>query len=298
MENLTLSDLVVCRPALRQDTPQVMELSSHIWEGGDYIPMVWDDWMADPEGLLGVAEIGGRVAGVFKLTKYQEDEWWMEGLRVHPDFQGKGVASHIHNYVVDTWKRTGGGVIRLATASYNVKVHHMCEQGGFKRIAELIPYRATAIKDGEHHFTRATMDDAHRVLEVVADSPIHSLSACLINLGWTFGDPQLKHIQESISDDHAWWWKDGSGFISIWEEDEGDEREPMVQLMACTLDDLPDLLVDYRNLMGKIGYQSAGWMAPSHPQVIASLEKAGYARTWDKSLYIYELRSKGSSQKD
>ena len=80
--------------------------------------------------------------GVFKLTKFQEGEWYLEGLRVHPDFQGKGIASHIHEYVVDTWRRMGSGIIRLVTGSYNVKVHHMCEQTGFKRIAEFIPYRA------------------------------------------------------------------------------------------------------------------------------------------------------------
>ena len=77
-----------------------MELCSHIWEGGDYIPLVWDEWLADPDGLLGVAEMHGRVAGVFKLTKFQEGEWYMEGLRVHPDFQGKGVASHIHELCI------------------------------------------------------------------------------------------------------------------------------------------------------------------------------------------------------
>jgi len=100
MLNFQNTDIVVCRPALAKDTESVMELSSHIWDGGDYIPLVWEEWMADPDGLLGVAEMHGRVVGVFKLTKFQEGEWYMEGLRVHPDFQGKGVASHIQDYIL------------------------------------------------------------------------------------------------------------------------------------------------------------------------------------------------------
>lgn len=141
MISLSPSDPIVCRPALPIDTEQVMELCSHIWEGHDYIPHVWNEWLADPDGLLGVAEVRGRIAGVFKLTKFQEKEWYMEGLRVHPDFRDKGVASHIHGYVVETWRRMGSGTIRLVTHSENVKVHRMCEQMGFRRIVEFIPYR-------------------------------------------------------------------------------------------------------------------------------------------------------------
>jgi CBS domain-containing protein len=64
MDYLFNPDLVLCRPALQKDTDDMLELCSHIWEGGDYIPSVWDEWMADPEGLLGVAEMDGRVVGI------------------------------------------------------------------------------------------------------------------------------------------------------------------------------------------------------------------------------------------
>jgi GNAT superfamily N-acetyltransferase len=283
-------DEVVCRPALPMDTGQVMELCSHIWDGGDYIPMVWEEWLADPDGLLGVAELKGRVVGVFKLTKFQEQEWYMEGLRVHPDVQGKGIAAHIHNYVVDTWRKMGSGKVRLVTHSENVKVHHMCEQGGFRRIAEFIPYRAPSTQGVADDLTRLGTDDAAKALQFVTHSQTHDLSACLVNLGWVFGESQLKHIQHSIENEHAWWWRDERGFLSIWVDDEGDDPEPGIQMIGCNVNDLGDVLLDYRKLMGKIGYKTAGWIAPNHPEVIASLEKAGFERAWDKSLYVYELK--------
>jgi GNAT superfamily N-acetyltransferase len=238
------SDIVVCRPALAKDKEAVLELSSHIWEGGDYIPYVWDEWLADPEGLFGVAEMHGRVAGVFKLTKFQENEWYMEGLRVHPDFQGQGVASHIHHYVVDTWRRVGGGIIRLATASYNVKVHRMCEDTGFKRIAEFISYRAPADLTGEIDFRELEIDEVHKVFEFVLESPVHSLSSGLINLTWIFANPQMKHLQQAAKDKHAWWWRGGRGFISIWVDDDDGENYPGIQLIACPVNELTDLLRD------------------------------------------------------
>jgi len=292
MNNLYDGDFVVCRPALQKDTEEVMELCSHIWEGGDYIPQVWEEWLADPEGLLGVAELRGQVVGVFKLTKFQVQEWYMEGLRVHPDFQGKGIASHIHEYVLGTWRRMGSGIIRLTTGSYNVKVHRMCEETGFKRVAEFIPYRATSTLEGMSNFTGLNEEEASKALEFVTGSPTHALSRGLINLGWVYADPQLKHIQEAIREKHAWWWRDGVGFISIWEDEEDDEHQPGIELMACSLNVLTELLLDYRRLMGEIGYKSAGWVAPNQPKVLSSLENAGFERSWDVSLYIYEMRSK------
>ncbi|MFZ2096260.1 MAG: GNAT family N-acetyltransferase [Anaerolineales bacterium] len=291
---MTLSDnqnIIVCRPALQKDTAEVMELCSYIWEGNDYIPDVWGEWLADPDGLLGVAEYHGRVVGVFKLTKFQEREWYMEGLRVHPDYRDRGIASHIHEYVVETWRRMGSGIIRLVTGSYNVKVHRMCEETGFKRVAEFIPYRAAISQDGKEHWSRLKIEEAAKALEFMLNNPVHALSRGLINLGWVYADPQLKHIQEAAKEGHAWWWRDGQGFISIWEDEEEGERQPGIEIIACRLNDIEGLLKDFRNLMGDLGYKSVGWVAPNHPEVISSLEKAGFERSWDMSLYAYELNA-------
>jgi GNAT superfamily N-acetyltransferase len=281
--------VVVCRPALEKDTDEVMELCSHIWEGGDYIPRVWDEWLSDEDGMLGVAEMGGHVAGVFKLTKFSENEWYMEGLRVHPDVQGMGVAAHIHDYVVDTWRRMGTGIIRLVTGSYNVKIHHMCEKSGFKRMAEFIPYRAPCLDGNENNFIKLRQDEAEHALEFITINPTHGLSSGLINLGWVYAIPRPKHMREAIEEGHAWWWRNGEGFLSIWEDEEEDRNEPGIQLLACSVEDLVEILVDYRKLMGALGYPSAGWVAPNRPEALSSLEKAGFQRSWDLSLYVYEL---------
>ncbi len=285
------SHTAICRPALEKDTAEVMELSSHIWEGGDYLPKVWEEWLNDPDGMLGVAEIGGRVAGTFKLTKFTEDEWYLEGLRVHPDFQERGVASHIHDYVIETWRKMGKGILRLTTGSYNVKIHRLCERSGFKRIAEFIPYRAGVVAEDTNNFTLVMAEEAGSALEFIANNPTHALSGGLINLGWVYANLQLKYIHASIKKQLAWWWKGRSGFLSIWEDDEEEVPEPGVELLACQLNDLREILMDYRRLMHMVGYSHPGWVAPNHPDVITCLEATGFERSWDVSLYIFELRS-------
>lgn len=99
--------VLVCRPALPKDTPDVIELTRTIWEGEDYVPSVWPTWLADPCGLLAVGEYGPRVVGLVKLTCLGQGEWWLEGLRVHPAYEGRGFASHLHDYVLDYWIRNG-----------------------------------------------------------------------------------------------------------------------------------------------------------------------------------------------
>jgi GNAT superfamily N-acetyltransferase len=134
---LRKSDLyrVTCRPALPRDTAEVMELTRTIWGGHDYVPFVWAEWLADPQGLLAAAEYGGRVVGVGKLSLLSADEWWLQGLRVHPEFQGRGIASRLHDYMLAYWQRNRGAVLRLATArksSSTCAAHRLPQSASFR----------------------------------------------------------------------------------------------------------------------------------------------------------------------
>ena len=98
---------VVCRPGLPLDTPGMLKLTSQIWEGEDYVPKVWHEWLFDPDGLLCVAELQGKVVGIGKLTRLSERDWWLEGLRVHPQYEGQRIASRIHSYLLEIWQKIG-----------------------------------------------------------------------------------------------------------------------------------------------------------------------------------------------
>jgi len=102
---------VICRPASIKDTPDVMELTSKIWDGEDYVPVVWKEWLCDTTGELTVAECDNRVIGLGKLTRLSSEDWWLEGLRVHPDFEGIGIAAQLHDYLLDIWLNKGSGKI-------------------------------------------------------------------------------------------------------------------------------------------------------------------------------------------
>jgi GNAT superfamily N-acetyltransferase len=136
--------IVTCRPARQSDTQGVIELTQNIWEGHDYVPQVWEEWLADEHGLLAVAEHEDRLVGLGKLTRVSDADWWLEGLRTHPGLEGRGVASQMHAYLLERWLQTGAGTLRLATASFRVAVHRLCQRTGFDKVAELTFFKAPA----------------------------------------------------------------------------------------------------------------------------------------------------------
>jgi GNAT superfamily N-acetyltransferase len=85
-----------------------LAFTKRIWEGRDYIHLVWDEWLADPRGVLVSAQFGARLVGIAKITPVFPGQWWLHGLRVDPDYQGRKIASHLHEYM-DDWCRSATG---------------------------------------------------------------------------------------------------------------------------------------------------------------------------------------------
>ncbi len=280
---------VACRPARPEDTTDVMELTRNIWEGQDYVPQVWDEWLADRDGLLAVAEYTGRVIGLGKLTRIAPEEWWLEGLRTHPDFEGRGVAASLHDYILQTWAENGKGVLRLATASFRVQVQHLCDRTGFKKVAEFTPYQAPASQARTDAFQPLNPQEAPEALDFILASPSLALSAGLMDLGWQWAIPATQHILAAVRLGHAWWWQGRGGLLVTREDDEdGKDYFPVIQLAACPLEAISGLLSDYRRLAAAMGYPRARWMAPLDPRLLPALESAAFLRDWDASVYVYE----------
>ena len=286
---------LVCRPALAKDASDVVELTRTIWDGHDYIPMVWADWLADPEGLFAIAEYGGRVVGLIKLTHQGPQEWWLEGLRVHPQFTRRGFASHLFDYIMDYWQRNGDGVIRLATASNNLTIHHLCDQRGFLKIAEYTAFAAPVLPTGKKiertGFRSVVQEEIPSAVAFALESPAVHLAFDLVDLGWQWARPSASHLESVLQECQAFWWRGDRGLVAL--DDETDDegvKAPTIRLAACTLSEIIALLLDYRRLAAVLGYSKGGWIAPFHDDLLPLLKKTGFERDWDMSLYIFEKR--------
>jgi len=289
---------VTIRTATPDDTPAMLALTSQIWDGDDYVPQVWQEWLGDPLGLLVTARGSqGRVVGLGKLSQLTPDDWWLQGLRTHPDFEGRGVAAQVHDHLVGYWEKHGRGALRLATNAVRYPVHHLCERTGFQRVGEYSYFEASVLQEQVSDLRLIVDDDAQSGLEHLRSSPLLGLMNGLIDLGWEWQAPSLGVLQEVARQGRLLKWQEQRGLMAYY-LDEGEHRgkiTPVLALAACQLSDLSSLLEAFRRFAAWTGYAQAGWVAPLRPELIASLEEASFRRTWDGSVYVFEKQHSGSS---
>lgn len=286
---------VICRPAKQADTDDVMTLTSTIWEGDDYVPQAWPHWLADPQGRLAVAEYQGKVIGLGKLTRLAPGQWWLEGLRTHPDYEGHGVASQLHDYLVATWEEIGAGMLRLATLSTRQKVHHMSARSGFYRLGEFTSFTAPVEENGTSDFRLVAEDELPQALQFCLESQSLALSYGLMDLGWQYASPALPFLENAR---WVYWWRNHEGLVVLGEEREEDEQLPFIQLLACPLESSVACLQDLRGLAASFNVHRLMWAAALHPDMAPVLEGAGFQRDWDKSIYIFEKKHPRQSTPD
>ncbi|HEX2647096.1 MAG TPA: GNAT family N-acetyltransferase, partial [Candidatus Dormibacteraeota bacterium] len=132
------------RPA---DRERVLEISRDIWEGHDYIPRVFDRWVADAGASFQAAEAVGVVVGVQRLRPYAPGLIWYEGLRVASDRRREGIARSMLASAVEEAREQGFREMRLATR--DSPAINLFESAGFHRVVELRWWRAVRVEGGE-----------------------------------------------------------------------------------------------------------------------------------------------------
>jgi len=288
MMDLALLQSLVCRPALVKDAADVVELTRTIWDGEDYVPDAWEAWLADPQGLLAVAEYGKHVVGLVKLSHLSSKEWWLEGLRVDPQFEGRKFASRLYDYILGYWSRNCGGTVRLVTASFRLSVQHLCQRTGFNKIAEFSFFEAPSLTEPAVSFTPLLPEETQAALEWVNSSPSIQFSHGLIDLGWHYALPSLDFLLDAAKQGLAWWWREREGVLLVNEDAEDEEPSLSISLLATSTESIAECLVDFRRLAAARGASRARWTAPLDPRIEPSIRLAGFTRQWRDAIYLYE----------
>lgn len=122
---------VKIRKASARDKAPILEITKNIWGGHDYLPQVWDDWLADKKGRLIVATVNGRTVGVAHASLQANYVAWLEGVRVHEEYRGFGIAGKLNSALVEWAKSHGARVARLCTGSSNQASRKHLKKIGF-----------------------------------------------------------------------------------------------------------------------------------------------------------------------
>jgi len=122
-----------------------MEFIRKVWGGHDYIPYVWDEWMADKKSVLDVVEVDGKPVGIGRLRFLDDGTGWLEGARVHPDFRGRGLASEVGRALMRVGRGKGVTEYRLTSGSRNKTAHRQIAKLGFREISRVSVYEAAKV---------------------------------------------------------------------------------------------------------------------------------------------------------
>lgn len=125
------TDPVKIRKAKPADKAPILEISRKVWGGHDYLPGVWDDWLADKKARFVVATVRGRTVGCAHAGLQANYVAWLEGVRVHEQYRGLGIAGKLNHSLVEWARRKGARVARLSTGSSNRASREHLEKIGF-----------------------------------------------------------------------------------------------------------------------------------------------------------------------
>src|ERR1700686_2398598 len=132
------------RPA---DRPRVIEISKDVWDGHDYIPRVFDDWVADAGSTFDAAELDGVVVGLQRLRPYAAGLIWYEGLRVASTHRRQGLARAMLAAAIAAAKDQRFREMRLGAG--NPSAAGRFESAGFVRMLDARWWRGARIEGGE-----------------------------------------------------------------------------------------------------------------------------------------------------
>jgi len=284
---------VAIRAGQPADKPTVAAICAQCWDREDYVPLVWDEWLADPHGRLVVAERAGEVAGFGKLTLLAPGEWWLEGLRVDPAHRRQGLAGRLQAFLIEEARRSGGGMLRYATPSYNEPVHRMAAGQGGRCVAVYQVYQAETLPSGDGSpLRRLSETDLEAAWGLIESSPRYRAGVGLYEVTWIWQPLTLDRLAHHLAEGDVWGlYDDGAlaGLVLL-----SRSRSGRMLLVGCVdgVDEaLAPLLLGVRGWTREVDHPDGVQLKWVHePALAAAVEQAGFERGYEHDIWIFELR--------
>ena len=143
------------------DRDRVMEIAEGTWNGHDYLPYVFDDWVKD-EGFYCLRDEDGRIIALDKYTWHENGILWLEGYRVHPDYRGKGYGWNMAEAMERIIESLDYKAVRFMTSEANKASIYIGEKMGFKPIAK---YHYLYIEKEEMERSQESIDEVYALKE-------------------------------------------------------------------------------------------------------------------------------------
>ena len=282
------TDLVI-RPARAEDRAALEAIAAQTWDGADYLPRVFDDWLA--EGDFFVAEWHGQTVGAAKLSRLSEGEWWMQGLRVDPAFQGRGIGRMLHHFLVNRARQVGTGEIRFSTASTTRAIHRLARETGFRKELACVILRAPALDEPPQRWRALSVSALPDIWRWLERSAHFSRMRYSLEQSWTFYRMTQPLLRTRLAAGLVYGWMPNvhakpQGVLVCNPPSASDEPSALeIGYLDVADAELRESARDARRLAAALGHDFVRIKPPKTQE--ADFERAGFRREWDGEVWLY-----------
>jgi GNAT superfamily N-acetyltransferase len=289
------------RMARACDKDAVLAFCEHTFYWGDYLPLVWDEWLSEEKGQLLVATLDDVPVGVARVVLLTPTEAWLEGLRVHPQYRRHGLAAQFLKHCLDVARQRGAQVARLATTSTNAAVHKTTERAGMHRVAAAWPLEAEALAADETApcLSRLTVRDWPWTSERITNGVLLAEMGGLYGAGWAWQQLTAAKLRFHLERGQVLALRDSNGAINaaaiIADADEDWKALP-VAYVDGTNRHAEILARGLRQYAASLCLEKVEVAIPAASPLCQTFANAGYQPEMEAEaeIWIYELDLKGA----
>ncbi len=125
------------REIKHSDKTEVLQISSQIWEGDDYVNNVFDKWVTGDDGLFTGYWVNEKLIGFGRMRFLTPANIWLEALRKDPQTDIKGVGYKVAKYYMKQINGKRIESIRFSTYFGNIASIKLNEKLVFNKILTL-----------------------------------------------------------------------------------------------------------------------------------------------------------------
>ena len=296
-----MDEALIIRPARPDDREAMERICAHTWDWGDYIPEVWDEWLADEDKLMLVAELAGQVVALGQVAFQPAGQAWFEAMRVDPNYRQQGIARQFIERKMEESRKRGAHVVRLGTGGNNVPVHRLMARIGMEQVGAYVlrvaAAEGTAGAEGMAGVESPQIlgpGQRQEVLTFLRQSRVLAHTGGLFSVGWAWQELLDEALDRFLAAGQvlARLAADGSPeALALVSHEAGDER-----LWIALADAVPGqegalvaLIEGIRAYAGQVGAKDAAAMLPALDWLREAFGQAGYGPgDWEGELWIFE----------
>ena len=260
-------------------------MTRHLWGGHDYLPEVWDDWLKQKNGRLIVPTVDGKTVGCAHASLQTNYVAWLEGVRVHEQYRGLGIAGRLNHSLVVWARRKRARVARLSTDSSNRASREHLEKIGFpvmQSFQRLESARGLRLKPAGVTASRGSPKTLWNWLRT---RPSFAENHAMYSDGWTWYPLTLQTIRKLMSQ--------GRVFTIIRDKQPkacciflDEDRVLTMGFVAGERGDVVRLARMFRFLMFRKKREKLRVLLPSKSRLVRALERSGFEKT--AKILVYE----------